>query len=272
LDATTGSFITASPTTTTEYTVTCTYTGGCIATATITLTVTGTCDISLYLKVFIEGYYVVGCPTCAYTVSQMQPCLYYNELAGTIPGLPFPPGPYALTDCDYIDISAMDATDGTLKETQTGLLQTDGTVNATFTTLSALASYYIRLTHRNALETWSALPVDFSATSTASPYDFTTAQTQAYSTDYSLYGMHQMADGPWAILSGDMGTNPYPTGLGIQDGNIDSYDFNYWDADNAAFNYGYLVGDLNGDVNVDLYDYNFWDVNNANFEYVQRPY
>jgi hypothetical protein len=227
----------------------------------------------LYLKVFIEGYYeAANISPDFFPVSQMRPCLYLNEQAGTLPVLPFPQGPYAITDCDYIDISAMSDVDGTLLETQTGKLNVDGTVNVSFTTISPSGIYYIRVVHRNALETWSSVAVDFSTTSAGSPYDFTTDKTQAFSLDYGLNGMHQMSDGPWAILSGDMGTNPFPTGLGIQDGNIDSYDFNYWDADNSTFNYGYLVGDLNGDVNVDSYDYNYWDVNNANFEYVQRPF
>jgi hypothetical protein len=199
----------------------------------------------------------------------MRPCLWNNVQAGSLPGLPFPQGPYAITDCDYIDIGAMDASTDNLIQTQTGLLHTDGTVSVTFSSpIASSTSYFIRIRHRNALETWSALPVDFSSTTSIAPYDFTSAVTRAYSYDYSVLPMHQMNDGKWALLSGDMGSLP---GVGVQDGNIDLYDFNFWDSDNAIFNFGYLVGDLNGDVNVDLYDFNFWDINNAFFAFTQHP-
>jgi hypothetical protein len=165
----------------------------------------------------------------------------------------------------------MDASTGNLIASQTGLIKTDGTVNVKFRSpVVAGTSYWIRITHRNVLEIWSAAPVNFAATTSLSPYDFTTNFTQAYSVDgYTTLPMRQMADGSWAFLSGDMGSL---TGEGIQDGNIDTYDFNYWEARNAVFDYGYFVGDLNGDVNVDSYDFNYWDLNNAEFKYVQRPF
>jgi hypothetical protein len=198
----------------------------------------------------------------------MRPCLWNNEQAGTIPPLPFPQGPYAPTDCDYLTISAMDEATGALVQSQTGILQTDGHIIVSFDSpVVSGNNYWIRITHRNALEIWSSSPVQFHS---GMSYDFTTDITQAFSVDgYATQPQHQMPDGPWAILSGDMGSL---TGMGMQDGNIDLYDFNYWDVDNASFNFGYLIGDLNGDVNVDLYDFNFWDLNNATFEYVQRPF
>jgi hypothetical protein len=274
LNTTMGSSVTASPTVTTIYTVTGTNAGGCSSTATSTVTVTGSCGggVPLTTKVFIEGY-------CLNDGSGlMTTCLYNNYFATVDLGLPtlnepiywIPNDPGgstnvpSLTDCDTVVISAMDENTFTVVQEQTGILQTNGLITVNFTSPVVLnGSYFIRVTHRNALETWSAAPVVFDGVTT---YDFSSSLGQAYNLGGGLDPMHLQADGQWAIMSGDI-ADP----LGTHDGNIDLLDFPYWDGDNAVFNIGYLYTDFNGDVNIDLLDFPFWEFNNSNFAYTQHP-
>jgi hypothetical protein len=219
-------------------------------------------QIPLTIKLFIEGYYLGA--------GLMRPCLYSNYLDHSISGYigpvawPVAPGP---TDCDTITISAMDAVTYAVVQMQRGILKTDGSVAVTFSSpVINGQSYYIRVTHRNALETWSSTPVVFNVNAL---YDFTTALNKAFSSGGSYPDMmHQMTDGQWAILSGD-----YSDGitLGTHDGSIDLNDFLTADSDISFFRLGYLYTDLNGDVNVDLNDYVLWEFNNSVFAFTQHP-
>jgi hypothetical protein len=212
--------------------------------------------VLLNMKAFIEGYYLGA--------GLMTPCLYNNYQASLILNYPFPV--FTATDCDTISVSAMSSLDYTPVQVQKGILKTDGTVSVTFRSPVLIgSSYYIRITHRNALETWSAAPVFFNELTT---YDFSTSLSQAFSLGGGLDPMHQMIDGPWAIMSGDMSDG---VTSGLQDGNIDLLDFPEWDNGNTNFSLGYLPADLNGDVNVDLLDFPFWNANNSLFAYTQHP-
>jgi hypothetical protein len=99
--------------------------------------------------------------------------------------------------------------------------------------------YYIVVTHRNSIETWSGsgfntFPTDIAALS----YNFTANQSRAY-------GNNMIKVDPilnsYAIYTGDVN----------QDGSIDGSDLSI--IDNAAFNFvtGYVVQDCNGDDVVD---------------------
>ena len=140
------------------------------------------------------------------------------------------------TNVDTITVELHDGTTLALFTTTTAMLQTNGLVTATFS--SAISgSYFIVVKHRNAIETWSALPITISS---ATPtYDFTNLDTKAFGNNMIL-----VEPGVWGFYSGDLN----------QDDVIDGTDavdlFN--DIENSAF--GDLATDLNGDGSVDNSD------------------
>lgn len=108
-------------------------------------------------------------------------------------------------------------------------------------------SYYVAVTHRNAVETWSASPINTSSFPAA--YNFTNAQSQAYGSN-----MVQIS-GKWCIFSGDVN----------QDGSVDLTDLIEVDNDNANFVTGYVPSDVDGNLSSDLSDMIIVDNNNAAF-------
>ncbi|MBL0096026.1 MAG: hypothetical protein IPP46_05625 [Bacteroidetes bacterium] len=105
-------------------------------------------------------------------------------------------------------------------------------------------NYFISVYHRNSVETWSALPQAFLATST---YNFTTSASQAFGAN-----MRQLLPGVFAIYSGD---------LSPQDNVVDIIDQSAIDNDIFNFNGGYIVTDLSGDGAVDIVDQSILDNN-----------
>jgi hypothetical protein len=128
------------------------------------------------------------------------------------------------------------------------ILSVSGVANCLFPDSLNLAgnSYWIVLKHRNAIETWSAAPVQIS---NSSSYNFTSAQSQAYGNNLIQTG-DQMG---WALISGDI-SDP-SLGAGYQDGIIESQD--YADMENAVYiiSTGYVIEDLTGDGIVESSDY-----------------
>jgi hypothetical protein len=133
------------------------------------------------------------------------------------------------------------------------VLNSSGTGAFTFTGVSNGVPYYIVLTHRNAIETWSAAGNSF--TSNSLTYNFTTAATQAYGSNLQLVGTK------WTSFSGDVN----------QDGVVDGTDAGL--IDNDAFNFasGYISTDLNYDDIVDATDASLADNNAFNFVGLVRP-
>ncbi|MBK9333340.1 MAG: hypothetical protein IPM96_13260 [Ignavibacteria bacterium] len=132
-------------------------------------------------------------------------------------------------------------------------LNSTGNASANFNSASS-GNYYIRVTHRNALETWSTSAVSFTGGSVTN-YSFITAQAQAF-------GNNQLMNlGRWCFFCGDAN----------QDGVIDLSDGS--DVDNDAFNFvsGYVNTDVNGDGVVDLTDAAYVDNNAFNFVGVIKP-
>lgn len=98
-------------------------------------------------------------------------------------------------------------------------------------------SYYLQVRHRNTLETWSALPLDY-IRGAITNYDFTVSAGQAYGNNLVL------ADGSplrYAMFGGDVN----------QDGIVDANDAGA--ADNDIYNVitGYVITDVTGDGFVD---------------------
>ncbi len=113
-------------------------------------------------------------------------------------------------------------------------------------------NYYIRLQHRNSVETWSATGINFAPLTSQSSYDFTADSTKAYGSN-----MIRVDNSPvkFAVYNGDVNLD------GITDGVDQSL------LDNDVFNYstGYLPTDINGDDNVDAVDAAIVDNNAYNF-------
>ena len=192
------------------------------------ITHTLTCA-ALNATILIEGYYLGG--------GLMTNC-YFTTLQSPDP-----------SDADVITISAMDpvAPFG-LVDAQTGRLKTNGDVSVTFgVAVVAGNSYYLKVNHRNSVETWSAVPV---LLTTASTYSFSSATSQAFSgneatTFDALYA---------AMYTGDIN----------QDCAVDGSDFLILDPDIQAGAGGYIVTDLNGDGSVDGSDFLIFDPNSQN--------
>jgi hypothetical protein len=96
----------------------------------------------IHLKEFIEGYYIGS--------GQMQPLLYTANLS------------LDPTACDSITVELHDAAApyATYVSTKV-LIHTDGSADVHFPGVIANNSYYIAVFHRNAVETWSKVPVKF---------------------------------------------------------------------------------------------------------------
>jgi endonuclease/exonuclease/phosphatase family metal-dependent hydrolase len=105
--------------------------------------------------------------------------------------------------------------------------------------------YYLVVKHRNAVETWSALPQTFTANTLA--YDFTTGSDKAYGNNLKLVGSK------WCIYGGDVN----------QDGFVETADLNMVFNDNVSGASGYIPSDLNGDLFTEIEDLNIVFRNNV---------
>ena len=119
-------------------------------------------------------------------------------------------------------------------------------------------TYYIVISHRNTIETWSKTGGEVFTSGTTMNYDFTSSSSQAYGSN-----MIQIDASPvrFGIYSGDVN----------QDGTIDASDMS--GVDNAAYNSlsGYVRTDVTGDNFVDAADQSIVDNNAFNSVSTVRP-
>ena len=182
---------------------------------------------------FIQGYYIGDS-----TMTQVL----YNEGVQANP---------LSTDVDTVKIELRVASDpDSIAATFNGLLQTDGSLTATFPGALNGGHFYLAVHHRNALETWSA---DSITLSTNISYDFTTADSQSYGSN-----MIEVETGIWAFYSGDVDDGSLTL---TQDGAIDISDFIPMDTNIQGGVFGYYATDLNGDGITDITDFLFLDPN-----------
>jgi hypothetical protein len=113
--------------------------------------------------------------------------------------------------------------------------------------LSFTGEYYLVISHRNSIETWSATPVNFSGY--YKTYSFTDAITNAYGNNLKLIGEK------YCIYCGDVNL----------DGTIDSADMTLIDNDANNFVSGYLPTDLSGNGVIDTGDMTILDNNASSF-------
>ncbi|HRI86499.1 MAG TPA: CHRD domain-containing protein [Ignavibacteria bacterium] len=131
-----------------------------------------------------------------------------------------------------------------------GVVSSGGTLLLQYINISS-GVYYIAVTHRNSIETWSSSGISIVSGDTET-YNFSSGSTQAYGSN-----LIQVDAAPvrYAAYSADVN----------QDGTIDLTDGGL--IDNDAFNFagGYIPTDVNGDNLVDVADAVFADNNGFNF-------
>jgi hypothetical protein len=198
--------------------------GSCSGVSTGVFTVV-TANATFNLKVFIQGYYAGS--------NTMTPVLSFQ-------GVSIDPN-----EVDTLTVQLRDQFDPTIiVTTGVAVMQIDGTASFTFPASVLGGNYYVAVFHRNAVQTWSALPVSF-LTSTTS-YDFTAAASQAF-----LDNQVEVESGVWAFYTGDIN----------QDENIDISDSPILEIDVANGVFGYYATDVNGDGNVDISDSPLLEIN-----------
>lgn len=115
-------------------------------------------------------------------------------------------------------------------------------------------SFYLVLNHRNHLETWSAVPLEFTAVD--SLYDMSNAQSKFFGGN-----VVEVAPGTWAIYAGDVN----------KDKSINSADVTSLENAARQFQLGYVTGDLTGDGLVESADYSLLENNGQLFLFTLRP-
>ena len=127
-----------------------------------------------------------------------------------------------------------------------------GVANGTFANPNDTGKFYIRLKHRNSLETWSSVPVSFDYLTMQMNYAFRTDITSALGDN-----MIKVDNSPqrYGIYSGDVN----------QQGDIDLTDVIIIYNDATLFTTGYKVTDVNGDNFSDLTDVLITNNNAVNF-------
>jgi len=116
-------------------------------------------------------------------------------------------------------------------------------------------SYYLVVKHRNSIQTWSHIPVNY-FNGGMTTFDFTISISQAYGNN-----MVEVENLQFAIFSGDVN----------QDGYIDASDLLIIDNNTFNFAFGYFSTDINGDNFTDASDALFIDNNVSNFVGVVGP-
>ncbi|MFZ1702984.1 MAG: fibronectin type III domain-containing protein [Saprospiraceae bacterium] len=196
----------------------------------------GSCGVALTLTSFIEGFMDGG---------SMRPVLLNSGVFGATG-----------SQCDTITVSLHNNTfPYAMAYEFEGVMGINGQTVCDFPAGANGGTYYIVVTHRSALETWSASPQLFTVTNT---YNFSTAATQAFGSNMKMVG------GVWSFYSADIDGSP-------SDGNVDLIDYPVWETDYNNLEVGYFKSDMNGDGSVDLIDYPIWETNYNNLISVIKP-
>lgn len=116
------------------------------------------------------------------------------------------------------------------------VIDNSGTGKFTFNTAPS-GSYYLEITHRNSIETWSRLPLAV-VQGDSYNYDFTTSASQAFGNNMIL------KSGKYCNYSGDVN----------QDGFVNLTDLLETFNSSSSFVTGYVPSDIDGDNTVDLSD------------------
>lgn len=184
-------------------------------------------------KLFIQGYTLSS--------QQMSPALFNAGIAGATEN-----------QTDTITVEIRNGANGTLlRGPVKTILNTNGTAVAAFPAVTG--NHYIAVKGRNAVETWSAMPV---AMGESVNYDFSQSASAAY-------GSNQVSkSGVFAIWSGDVN----------QDGMVESIDYLQMENDVISILFGYFLTDLTGDGVVDSDDYTLMENNIFRIIFASKPF
>jgi len=133
------------------------------------------------------------------------------------------------------------------------IIDASGTGEFNFNEAENSTEYYLELSHRNSLNTWSVLPIKFIINEMNA--DLTLSASQAYGNNLIIKGSR------YCVYSGDVN----------KDGFIDLADILLIHNDASEFISGYVLTDLNGDSSVDLQDELICYNNSINFISEIRP-
>ncbi|HRH66603.1 MAG TPA: hypothetical protein PLU53_09935, partial [Bacteroidia bacterium] len=196
--------------------------------------------VTLDLKLYIQGFYTGGGWMNNHNVGG---CLFVDGLS------------MDSADADTVFVSAMNSGyPFDLVDRQAAILKTDGNLRIVFgDSVKTGIAYYLRITHRNSLETWSAAPVLMTANTN---YDFSSAAAKAYGDNLADLG-----DGKFGLYSGDIN----------QDGIIESGDYSAVENSSQVFLSGYFADDLTGDGLVESTDYSLIENNSQLFLITSQP-
>ncbi len=147
------------------------------------------------------------------------------------------------------------ASPGTVADSSIAVIDSLNFSGYAFFNSAPTGTYYLRISHRNGLDTWSKLGGVVMTRGEVASYDFTSGVVQAYGNNLKQVG------GRSCIFSGDVDS----------DGTIDATDNSLIDNDVNIFATGFLVNDLNADGIVDGTDLLFADNNAQNFVSVIAP-
>ncbi|MBK8982249.1 MAG: hypothetical protein IPM38_07980 [Ignavibacteria bacterium] len=137
-----------------------------------------------------------------------------------------------------------------IAESKKAVLDSNGFNIFNFNTISNLSKYYIAVTHRNMIESWSRLPNEFYQD--ALSYNFTQGTGNTFGNNVIKKGNR------YCFYNGEI----------VHDGIIDVTDYQFVDNNSFTFAAGYKTTDLNGDEITDISDLVIVETNAFNF--VQR--
>jgi len=137
-----------------------------------------------------------------------------------------------------------------IAESKKAVLDSNGFNIFNFNTISNLSKYYIAVTHRNMIESWSRLPNEFYQD--ALSYNFTQGTGNTFGNNVTKKGNR------YCFYNGEI----------VHDGIIDVTDYQFVENNSFAFAAGYKTTDLNGDQITDISDLVIVETNAFNF--VQR--
>jgi hypothetical protein len=178
------------------------------------------------LKAYMQGYYMSG--------GVMNSVLMNQGISGDA------------NEMDTVTVQLRDQFDPTIVvATSVAVMNVNGEASFTIPGSVIGGNYYIAVFHRNTVQTWSALPVTFAATTS---YDFTTSASQAFG-DNQI----EVEPGVFAMYTGDVNQDEF---FGVDDVAL-------VDNDNLSGLFlDYLATDLNGDGFLGVDDVAIVDNNN----------
>ena len=197
--------------------------GACSVTSSNTFTKVG---LNFSLRLLIQGYYIGS--------NLMRPVLLNQGVAGATT---------SVSDTVKIELYS-NATPPVLVASKSVVLTQAGTASISFST-TPVGSYWIAVSHRNAIQTWSSSPQSMNTTSFT--YNFTSAANKAYGNN-----MVELATGVWGFYSGD---------VPVKDAQISLSDLSTLQTMYSGIVTGYNAYDLNGDGILESADYSLLENN-----------